>query len=157
MKQIKLSGKYGRDKFALVDDEDFERIGKNKYRLNEKGYVVRTKTKNKIRAKYWLHREILGKKDGFVIDHINGDKLDNRKQNLRHCTSAQNSINRNIYAKNKTGYRGVRKRRSKYVATIGYAGKYLYIGAFDTPIEAAKRYNHFALNLHGEFARLNNV
>ena len=89
------------------------------------------------------------------IDHINGDKQDNRIQNLRLCTRAENIMNRGKSKKNTSGYKGVRQVGEKWEARIGYKYKLICIGTYKTPQEAAIAYDKKALELFGEFAYLN--
>lgn len=91
------------------------------------------------------------------VDHINGDKLDNRIINLREATNAENSRNRP--SKGKSGYRGVsfHKRTGLYHARIMTDGKKMFLGAFVCPKVAAIAYNNAAKELHGKFATLNNI
>ena len=92
-----------------------------------------------------------------IIDHINGNKLDNRKANLRICTYSENTINVKRNLQNK--FRGVSfdKLREKWKARISVNGKRIQLGRFDTKIQAAIRYNSFAIKFHGSFANLNEV
>ena len=87
-----------------------------------------------------------------MIDHINGDKTDNRLCNLRECTPAQNSANRSV-VKSKYGYKGVGydARKRLYRAYCGNT----YAGSGKTPEEAARAYDAAAIRIYGEFARLN--
>lgn len=91
--------------------------------------------------------------EGLVVDHINGNKLDNRRSNLRICTQSQNLNGRNT---NK-GYIGVSwdKFRGKWKANIGKDYQKIFLGRFDTAEEAARVYDEKAVELFGEFARLN--
>lgn len=93
------------------------------------------------------------------VDHINGDGLDNRKSNLRICNGSQNRCNKGKPKNNTSGYKGVtwHTPNKKWVAQIAVNGKHSYIGSFKTKEEAAKAYNKKAKELHGEFARLNNL
>lgn len=98
---------------------------------------------------------------GLVIDHINGNRLDNRKKNLRFVTMQQNCFNS---AKKRAGrtssrYKGVhhRKERNKWVAYISIKRKKTFLGSFNTEIEAARAYNEAAKREYGEYARLNNI
>lgn len=96
--------------------------------------------------------------DGMVIDHINGDKLDNRRQNLRICTSADNAKNQKVQ-ENKIGktsrYKGVywHKRANKWMARIGG----MYLGIYHSEIDAALVYNEASKKYHGEFGRINEI
>jgi hypothetical protein len=111
---------------------------------------------------YFEHRLVWLYHHGWLprqLDHINGDKRDNRIENLRPTTDSQNHANVGISKNSKTGYKGVRwiPARKKYAAFI-YSGKLsVYIGIFETPEEAAKAYNEAAKEWFGDFARLNEV
>ena len=91
-------------------------------------------------------------KEGYVVDHINHDRLDNRRPNLRICTQKENSYNRSrIDGKLK----GVRKLKTSYSATISKDGMTHTIGGFKTEQDAAKMYDQMAEELFGEFAGKN--
>lgn len=131
---------------ALVDDEDYDMLVTHKWRLDSWGYPL-TGTKNTR-----MHRFILPKKDGFEIDHINKNKLDNRKSNLRYATRSQNEANKN--SKNpSSGFRGVwyDKRAKAYKASLSKK----HLGWFKTAEEAAKAYDKEAKEKFGEFANTN--
>ena len=89
------------------------------------------------------------------VDHINGDKIDNRFTNLRLASNAQNAMNKGVSARNTSGYKGVSysERRQKWVATIRINGKSIYLGRYSTPELAHMAYCKAAAELHGEFAR----
>lgn len=158
MEKIYLTGKSANGRYAIVDDDFYEHAKKYSYSDCGFGYAIRTGGKDGKKFHIRMHTEVMGgKKEGLVIDHINGNKLDNRKENLRFCSEKENQRNKRVYKQNKIGYKGVKKRFNRFVATIGYNNKILYIGSFETAIQAAKRYNHFARQLHGEFARLNDI
>jgi hypothetical protein len=145
MKQIPLS----QGKFALVDDEDYDYLMQWKWNFNAQGYAVRG-----VR----MHRIINSTPENMIVDHINGDKLDNRKENLRNCTNAQNACNkRKITLNHSSIYRGVswHKLSKKWTAQIQISRKRVHIGRYDTEIEAAMAYNDFAVHYHGEYATLN--
>lgn len=88
---------------------------------------------------------------GEMVDHINGNALDNRRSNLRICTNAQNQCNSR--ARNKTGFKGVHHRGNKYYAQITVNRKCITLGVYVTPEEAHAAYCKAALEYHGEFAR----
>jgi len=102
-----------------------------------------------------LHRFIREAPPGMLVDHKNGNHLDCRLENLRVCTTAQNTQNQPMLKTNKTGYRGVsfNKQAGKYRAVISHNGKYIHIGFYDTPEIAAEKYKEAAKKLFGEFYR----
>src|SRR3990167_10184123 len=104
MKKIKLVNT--ENKFTLVDNEIFEKLGnlKWKWRLHSAGYAMRNTEKRGIFI--YLHREIMNAKKGELVDHINFNKLDNRQENLRLCSSADNSRHK-IQKRGKSNYMGV--------------------------------------------------
>ncbi len=93
------------------------------------------------------------------VDHKNGNKLDNRKENLRLSTHSQNGCNRGKQVNNSSGLKGVtwNKERLAWHAQIGVRGKRIHLGYFSNPGLAAMAYNHAAIKHHGEFAKLNEV
>lgn len=100
-----------------------------------------------------MHRVILGATDGQQVDHANHNGLDNRRANLRFCTSAQN--NANASRQSPDGLRGVNARGGKFIAQIQVNGRRHYSQRFRTRIEAAREYDRLARIRHGEFAVLN--
>jgi len=106
-----------------------------------------------------LHRLITGAKAGEFVDHINGDPWDNRRCNLRICsTRGDNNRNRRARHDSKAPYKGITKSRSgRWLAQIQAHNQYHRIGLFDTPEEAAAAYDIAARQLHGEFARVNGL
>ena len=157
MKDIELT----QGKVALVDDEDYEYLKQSKwYAHNQRDgecYAMGG------RGKIYMHRLIMGTPKGMYTDHINGNGLDNRKENLRVCTNAQNLMNRPKSKINTTGYKGVtiskyRDRINTYIrAQININGKNKFLGFHKTPELAAKAYNKAAIKYHGEFAQLNEI
>lgn len=157
VKEIPLHGKYGEGRFAIVDDDDYEILKDYKWYVGTHGYAQRCKYKNGRTEAILMHRVILNARDGELVDHINGNKLDNRKENLRIANQAQNMRNCGIRATNTSGYKGVRfhKASKKWKAEITKDYKNYHIGMFDTPEEAARAYDAKAVELFGEFAKLN--
>ncbi len=146
-KQIALT----QGKFAIVDDEDYERIKSQKWNYSSGGYAVSPLGR--------MHRVILNCSIGFEIDHINRDKLDNRKENLRVCSRHENNANKGKYKNNKSGYKGVDfyPPLGKYRAQLKRMGIKMHIGYYKTAIEAAKAYDKKAVEIFGEFASINGV
>jgi hypothetical protein len=148
-------------KFAKVDDEDFELVNKFHWHMDGAGYA-RTNVwrNNKKDSAPRMHRLILGNVDTKLhIDHINGDKLDNRKSNLRVLTCSQNAMNRGPQTNNSSGYKGVvyDRSRNKWKAEIGVNKKRIHLGRFDSAEEAALAYNQASFKYHGEFGFINEI
>jgi hypothetical protein len=104
-----------------------------------------------------LHRLLTNPALGLQVDHKDGNRLNNRRENLRVCTCRENSGNAKLNARNTTGFRGVsfRKRDDIYIVQIRTKEKTMHGGSFKNPIDAAIRYNELAIEQFGEFARLN--
>jgi len=149
MKKIKLTGKYGINKFALIDDEDFKKVCVFKWHLSGK-YPVKSFGKRPNRTKISLHRFLMNTPSDKVTDHINGNSLDNRKSNLRICTVSENTINSKKGKNKSSKYKGV-CFINPWRAYIGTK----ILGHFRTEREAAESYNEAARKLYKEFARLN--
>lgn len=154
MRQLPLS----QGKFAIVDNDDYEKLLPWKWTFSG-GYAYRVKTVQGKSKKVWLHRFIANTPEGLYTDHINGNRLDCRKENLRICTYAQNNKNASIRKDNKSGYRGVywEKGVKKWRAVINADAKRICLGFYESAKEAAKAYNESAKKLHGSFARLNSA
>ncbi|WP_218939868.1 AP2 domain-containing protein [Bacillus thuringiensis] len=152
-----MNGKYGKGKFTLVDIEDFEELSKYKWSVSKCGYVIRGRLINGSSKCFRMHREIMNPSDDLVVDHINGDKLDNRRVNLRVCTVGENGRNRSKWSSSKSGFKGVSlsRRKGKWYTNINAHNKSRYIGTFDDVEEAARAYDYYALKYFGEFAKLN--
>ena len=103
-----------------------------------------------------MHREILHPKDNMLVDHVNGNGLDNRRANLRECTNPQNCQNRRIKS---WAYKGVYPSisQNRYWATISANEEKIYLGSFPDETSAARAYNEAAIKYHGEFASLNKI
>jgi hypothetical protein len=154
MKKIYLKNS---GKFAIVDDSDYAYLSQFIWREHGTGYAVRTIYRNGKCTISRMHREIIDAIKGRETDHINGNRLDNRKKNLRECTTSQNQANRGAQRNNTSGYKGVRKSTlgKKYEARIQVNRKLLYIGCFETPEIAAMAYDEAARKYFGDFAKTN--
>lgn len=105
-----------------------------------------------------LHRLLIGALPSEQVDHINGNSLDNRRENLRICTRQQNCFNKKKWSKSKNKYKGVQQRtKGSFQARIRSMGQNINIGHYGTAEEAAKAYNEKAKELFGKFAWLNDV
>ena len=159
MKQIPLT----KGRFALVDNNSFNYISKFKWYFGPDGYARRSqyiglKNGNPIVKTIRMHHLIVKKPDGFVIDHIDGDRLNNTRSNLRVATRSQNNMNR-ISLNGSSKYKGVtwNKKSKKWQAQIWMNNKCKVLGQFLNEKEAAKVYNQTAVKYQGKFARLNEV
>lgn len=138
----------------LVDKEALKLVKDYTWCTTGTGYAMSRSLGNAV----LMHRLLAGASRGDYVDHINGDALDNRRQNLRLCSKQQNEFNTKIRTDNTTGYRGVCKgRRGKFRAYIVKDGHQFHLGEFEKAVDAAKAYNEKAAELFGEFARLNTV
>ena len=151
MKHIKLTGKHGLGKTALVDDEDFEKVNQFKWHLSGR-YPVRNFGQRPNRLNIALHRFLMNTPIGMVTDHKNGNGLDNRKSNLRICTVSENIMNSKKSENTSSRFKGVCRNTAK--PWRAYIGRTI-LGSFATEIEAANAYNMAAKKLYGHFARLN--
>jgi hypothetical protein len=165
----------GHDRFALVSAEDFERVSaftwclkrrrSDPNRLYAQRVVRVTPGRKGKKLTISMHRFILGAQAGEVVDHINGDGLDNRRENIRLCTNRENS--QNICSSKNTkrgGFKGVNwhPKGKKWQAAIG-AGtlkpngkrKLIYLGLFKSAEDAARAYDRAAREHFGAFARTN--
>lgn len=141
---------------VIVDDDLADVVSGHNWRIN-KGYVVRTETvAGKFRLIY-LHRVVMGADSGTVVGNVSGDKLDNRRQNLRFCSMAEALRSRKRSIINQCGFKGVyhepRDNRRPWRAQIKCDRKKYNLGSFDTPEDAHLAYVEAANRLHGEFAR----
>lgn len=109
---------------AKIDKDDLGKVKDYKWSLFINGYI------RNVKNRFFLHQFILGKKQGYEIDHINHDPADNRKQNLRHCTNSQNNFNR----KSK-GYWWHRKNK-KWIVEIVMNKQKIYLGCFKNEQDA---------------------
>lgn len=143
-----------RGRFAIVDDEDYNRIASFKWHYMNTGYAATTYDQGR---KTYLHRFVIKAKDGEQVDHVNMDKLDCRKENLRTCSNQQNSANKTKQVNNTSGYKGVTwdKTNKKWIAEIMVNKKSKKLGRYSSAEDAARAYNEAAKKYFGEFARTN--
>lgn len=155
MKQIKLT----QGQVAIVDDWWFDELNRYKWQAfwnvyTNSFYARRQDFFNK-QNKIHMHAVIARTPKGMVTDHINHDTLDNREENLRVCTASQNMMNSDKRIGNTSGYKGVFKNGSGWMARIRAGGEMQYLGTYRAPEEAARAYDVAAKRLHGEFAVFN--
>lgn len=158
-----MRGKY-KNRFVKVDDSDFEYLNQWKWYYNQvnydskskNGYGYRTLGRGLDRGTHlYMHRLIMQPPKNMVIDHINGDGLDNRRKNLRIITKEQNCLIRSKRYNSTNAYKGITKisGNNKFIARVGFAGKQHYLGTFNSALIAHRAYLKKAKELHGEFAR----
>jgi hypothetical protein len=152
--------------FAIVDDDDYEVLMTHKWcahRFGTRFYADSGKSVNGKIKGFLMHRVIMNVTNPKIqVDHINGNTLDNRRENLRKCTNSENCRNAKMKSTNTSGYKGVRphvvrKKDGKQVwrAMICVDGKDRGLGLFLDKKEAARAYNKAAMRFYGNFAKLN--
>jgi HNH endonuclease/AP2 domain len=152
MKYIKLT----KNKFTVVDDEDYEMLNNRKWMYSSGGYAVRsTHRPGKNPGQELMHRTITNCPKGLHVDHINGNRLDNRKANLRVVDAHFNHVNVALSARNTSGSKGVdyRKDKKKWRARICIRGIQRNLGYFKTKEEAVVARIIAAKQYFGEYAR----
>ena len=139
-----------------VDTTDATLLSQWTWRLSSDGYAVRSETRNGSKKTIYLHRVVIQAPPGTIVDHINGDRLDNRRANLRLVTPSQNNANGRDRPR-RSGYRGVYPHRptGRWIAQISVSGRVRHLGIFDDPLEAARAYDLAAHEQWGSFARHN--
>lgn len=147
MKSIELT----RGMVALVDDEDFDRVNSMSWHAQKGKHTYYART-GKNNGGLSMQQAVLNA-PGVLIDHKNGNGLDNRKVNLRRCNSSQNSGNTRKHTDGASRFKGVHfhKRRGRWCAMI----RHKHIGLYDTEEDAAVAYDKEAAKVFGEFARMN--
>lgn len=145
---------------VYYDDQDHHLISKYRWSMHPKGYVCCTRNHRCI----LMHRLILGVTDDstVLVDHINHNKTDNRRNNIRICTRSENQ--RNVRPSGRSKYLGVAINEYKkkngsvslvFKAIIKTPPKAIYLGSYKDEISAAIAYDHAARKFHGDFANLN--
>ena len=139
-----------RSLFTFVDDHDFEQVSRYRWRLNSKGYAIRSRIVDDREVIIALHREIIKPPPGLVVDHIDHDKLNNTRANLRVITQQQNLMNRRLFKNNSTGFKGVTFQHGKWHARIEKDGQVMHLGFHEDLKTAALVYDCAAVMLFGE-------
>lgn len=153
MKTIKLT----KGKETIVDDDIYELIKDQKWHCATNGYAIRNLPREyrQLQKKIRLHQLVMCFPNS-IIDHINGNKLDNRRCNLRLCNESTNGANSIIPKNNTTGYKGVSINPcGTFRARVDKNGQGYYLGTFSNVIDAAKAYDKKAKELFGKFAKTN--
>lgn len=151
MKQISLT----QGKVALVSDEDFDYLNQFKWTasfVHKTWYAQRGVYHAGKKTTQYMHRLVC---EGGIIDHRDGDGLNNQRGNLRGCTHAENLRNRGKTKSNTSGHKGVywNNPKQKWQARIQVDGKHYHLGYFDNITSAAEAYAQGAAKYHQEFAR----
>ena len=161
MKLIELT----KNQFAIVDDVDYETLSKHKWHAKKTrhGYCAARNAaiapgQRKTEYMHIVIAERCGLNTDMIIDHIDGDSLNNQRNNLRPATNKENCCNRPLKNKNNTaGLKGVTfaKKYNKWQAQIRHNGRRIWLGYFDDVNAAARAYDEKAIELFGEFANPN--
>lgn len=131
---------------VIIDLDDIDKVKQYKWTLSH-GYAISS------RHKLCLHRFVMGNpEDSIIVDHINRDRLDNRKCNLRFCNLQENNMNKGIQSNNSSGYPGVSYSKNKWRAYIGINGKQIHLGRYSTLEEAIEARKQAEIEYFGEFA-----
>ena len=160
--RIPISSSKYKGLFALVDAEDKDLVSGYRWyvRKNDRIFYAygQTYTENGKRSVFPMHRLILGNPDrGWDVDHINHDGLDNRRENLRLVSHQQNAMNQRGWRKSSSQYKGVTRSRDsgRWIAKMNTNGDHIYLGVFDTEVDAARAYDQKAREVFGEHGYLN--
>ena len=158
MKQIELT----KDEFALFDDEDFVTVSQHRWYLRSDGirkYAAARVIREHRRTTIEMHRLVLGLNIGqkIMVDHIDGNGLNNQKTNLRLANDSQNQMNQRPRRGCTSEYKGVSRcsETGMWRSKIVVARKQIYLGRYKDERKAAQAYDEAAERLFGQFARLN--
>jgi len=157
-RRIELSQGY----WAKVDVSDYEKLRRYRWRVRKgrNTWYAERSIKKEATGKYsrvLMHRDLVRVGEGYVIDHKNGDGLDNRRVNLRIATVSENAANSRLRRNNTSGYKGVwwDKGKRKYRAGLWAGEKRYHLGYYDSKEDAARAYDAAAKKHFGEYASLN--
>jgi hypothetical protein len=153
MKEIQLT----QGQMTIVDDLDYEEL--SRYKWHAVKIRGRFYAGNKSNPRRYMHRFVMKAQPGIEVDHINGNALDNRRQNLRLCTHKQNLRNQRIQTGFSSSFKGVgwKKGNRKWRSRIMVDGVDIHLGFFHSELLAAAVYNVAAKKYFGDFAQTNNL
>ncbi len=148
---------------VILDDSDYDILSKFSWSITCDGYVRHSRYLKKENGRnvykhMLMHRMIIVPSAGYYLDHKNGNKLDNRQENLRICTTSQNQMNAAKRSKKTTSkYKGVHWNTSsnRWIVQIRKSGKNVHVGCFSDEDAAALAYDKAAVENYGDFCRLN--
>lgn len=143
--------------FALVDHDDFAILNQYRWFYSSNGYARRSEIVNGKRRFFYMHRVIMGihASRGQLVDHIDGNRLNNTRTNLRFVTPNQNNWNRSRNQRGSSPYKGVSQHPRGWQVRIRFYGKRVHLGYYDDLEEAARAYDAAAHSLFGQHAKLN--
>ena len=144
-----------RGQTTRVDDSDYPYLAQFRWRLNSAGYAIRSEQRGGRVFVVCLHRQLLGARRGQVVDHIDHDKLNNTRANLRIITQQENLRYRRCFGNNRSGFKGVTRQHGKWHPRITVDSQILHLGFWGDPETAARVYDAAALQLFGDYALLN--
>ncbi len=136
---------------VLFDDPDADWIHNLRWEIDKDGYAVSRRKGREDRRKL-MHRLVMGASALDIVDHRNGNRLDNRRTNLRFCTRSQNGINAGVKKNNTSGFKGVSKLGNVWRAYINADWKQIHLGCFPTAELAASARENAERRMYGEFA-----
>ncbi len=140
---------------ARVDPYDYDRLKGLPWRRNSKGYALYSFSQKGLRCDVYMHRLILQARRPYVVDHIDGDRLNNTRANLRLCSTQQNLRYRRRFANNLSGYKGVTQHHQRWLARIWLDKHRIHLGTYASLELAALAYDCAARLLFEQFALLN--
>jgi hypothetical protein len=154
MKRIPLT----KGAYAMVDDADYERvIAVGRWCLNNVGYAIHwyTDAETGKRRGLLMHRFIMEAPSHLDVDHIDTNRINNVRANMRLATKSENQANKNVQRNNTSSYKGVVANRGKWEARVGHKRRKIHLIQASTPEIAAMYYDAAARLLYGDFARVN--
>jgi len=142
----------GDGRYVYVDAADFDWLSQWKWHITG-GYAARIQQDKTI----FMHRQIMNPPAGMIVDHANRNKMDNSRANLRVCTRDENMQNRGKSVGCSSRFKGVSydKKAGRWKVSIWFRREHIFLGYFKDEEEAARAYDRKAVELFGEFARLN--
>lgn len=149
--KIKL-GRRETNAYALIDPEDYDLVWNYDWHQNNAGYAVSSVRQNGRRVYVRMHRLIMNPPDDLLVDHINGNTIDNRRSNLRICNTSENVKNRVMQKRNKVGEKNISVRKSGRFEAGVISNGIRHRKMFDNLADAKKYVHDKRIELHGEFA-----